>query len=301
MGHTPPRRLRGRRALHIDPCLNPGRIGCTPVHIASGHSFDYDGQITQISQGGTSVDFAYDALRRRYSRTAGGTTTVFQYSGSQVLREKQGANYTATYTYGNALIRKDSEVPLFDGLGSERTVTDGSPSVIGTLITEGFGQTVATTGSSTNSYMFAATSGYRNDGDAGLMHVGARYYDAQVGRFVTRDTFLDQKPYLYCEHNPVNALDPSGHDPRTEWDIMWGGIGTSIGGRWGWGGATLGTWLFYKLGDLLWPIIGNIRWDVPRAHPPKVYIIGPYEAPPWGCGGPPPGSRVELPYMGPYR
>jgi RHS repeat-associated protein len=38
--------------------------------------------------------------------------------------------------------------------------------------------------------MFAATSGYRNDGDAGLSHVGARYYDAQVGRFITRDMVL---------------------------------------------------------------------------------------------------------------
>ncbi len=72
--------------------------------------------------------------------------------------------------------------------------------------------TVATTGSSSNPYMFAATSGYRNDGDAGLMHVGARYYDSQVGGFITRDTYLDQKPYLYCGHDPVNCLDPSGHD-----------------------------------------------------------------------------------------
>jgi RHS repeat-associated protein len=60
--------------------------------------------------------------------------------------------------------------------------------------------------------MFAATSGYRSDGDAGLMHVGARYYDAQVGRFITRDTYRSQKPYLYCEHDPVNAVDPTGHD-----------------------------------------------------------------------------------------
>ena len=59
--------------------------------------------------------------------------------------------------------------------------------------------------------MFGATSGYRNDGDAGLSHIGARYYDAQVGRFISRDTYLDQKPYLYCEHDPVNHLDPSGH------------------------------------------------------------------------------------------
>jgi RHS repeat-associated protein len=59
--------------------------------------------------------------------------------------------------------------------------------------------------------MFAATWGYRNDGDAGLMHVGARYYDAQVGRFITRDTVLSEHPYLYCEHEPVNSVDPSGH------------------------------------------------------------------------------------------
>jgi RHS repeat-associated protein len=75
-----------------------------------------------------------------------------------------------------------------------------------------FGLTVATTGSSTNPYMYNASSGYRNEGDAGLVHVGARYYDKQVGRFITRDTVLTEHPYLYCEHDPVNYNDPSGHD-----------------------------------------------------------------------------------------
>jgi RHS repeat-associated protein len=76
--------------------------------------------------------------------------------------------------------------------------------------------------------MFAATSGYRNDGDAGLMHVGARYYDAQVGRFVTRDTVLSEHPYIYCNADPVNAVDPTGHGPLKEWaDFLafWGGAG----------------------------------------------------------------------------
>jgi RHS repeat-associated protein len=112
---------------------------------------------------------------------------------------------------GNALIRKDGETPLFDGQGSERTVTNSSQAVTGTLTVDGFGNQVAYTGSSSNPYQYAATSGYRNDGDAGLTHVGARYYDAQVGRFISRDTYLDQKPYLYCEHDPINAVDPSGH------------------------------------------------------------------------------------------
>jgi RHS repeat-associated protein len=177
-------------------------------------AYDYEGRLTSTVTGGvTQSSFVYDGLGRRYSRTNGGTTTRFLYDGGKVLEEKQGSSFTAAYAYGNALIRKDGEYPLFDGLGSERTVTNSSQTTTGTIILEGFGLTVATTGSSTNPYKFAATSGYRDDGDAGLSHVGARYYDAQVGRFITRDTELDQHPYLYCDHDPVNAVDPSGHDP----------------------------------------------------------------------------------------
>jgi RHS repeat-associated protein len=154
---------------------------------------------------------AHDALGRRYGRTAGGTTTVFYYAGSRVLLEKQGDTFTGVYTYGNALLRRNAEYPLYDGHGSERTVTNGSETVTGTINFEAFGQTAGTTGSSSSPYMYAGVWGYRTDGDAGLMHVGARYYDAQVGRFITRDTVLSEHPYLYCEHGPVNAVDPSGH------------------------------------------------------------------------------------------
>jgi hypothetical protein len=52
--------------------------------------------------------------------------------------------------------------------------------------------------------------------------LGARYYDPQVGVFLTRDTELDQHPYLYCNHDPINHLDPSGHKAITDWinDIL---------------------------------------------------------------------------------
>jgi RHS repeat-associated protein len=176
-------------------------------------SYDYDGQLTSIVQGVSPTSFTYDALGRRVSRTAGGTTTNFLYNGGAVLLEKQGSTTTATYTYGNALLRKDGEYPLFDGLGSERTVTNSSQTVTGTLTLDGFGLTVTSTGSSTNPYMFGATSGYRNDGDVGLTQVGARYYDAQVGRFLTRDIVLNEAPYIYCYADPINFIDPDGHLP----------------------------------------------------------------------------------------
>jgi len=54
--------------------------------------------------------------------------------------------------------------------------------------------------------------------------VGARYYDPQVGRFISRDTVLSEHPYLYCEHEPVMRVDPSGH-----FDIEAAIVGTAIG------------------------------------------------------------------------
>ena len=111
-------------------------------------TYDFDDQLT--STGGAG--FTYDAEGRRVSRTAGGTTTGFQYDGESVLLEKQGGSTTATYTYGNALIRKDGETPLFDGLGSERTVTSSSQAVTASLMLSAFGQTLASSGSSTSAY-----------------------------------------------------------------------------------------------------------------------------------------------------
>ena len=55
--------------------------------------------------------------------------------------------------------------------GSARTTCNSSQTVTATAITEGFSGTIATTGSTGSAYGFAATSGYRNDGDAGLTHV----------------------------------------------------------------------------------------------------------------------------------
>ena len=192
---------------------NGEQTGRTLAGTAYTAAFDYDGQMTSLTQGSSTTSFAYDALGRRVSRTAGGTTTAFQYDGGSVLLEKQGSTTTGTYTYGVGIIRKDGETPLYDGIGSARAETNSSQSVTSTLTPDAFGNAVATTGSTGNSYQFGATSGYRNDGDAGLLKVGCRYYDPQVGAFTTRDTYLDQKPYLYCEHDPVNAVDPSGHDP----------------------------------------------------------------------------------------
>lgn len=60
------------------------------------------------------------------------------------------------------------------------------------------------------------------DASDGLLYYGARYYDAQLGRFISADTIVPSagnpqslNRYSYALNNPVRYTDPSGHCPET--------------------------------------------------------------------------------------
>jgi len=172
------------------------------------------------------TSFGYDALGRRVSRTASGTTTATQYASGAPVTEMQGSTFTAAYTIGNDLLRRNGEYPAFDGLGSARAEANSSGTATATQDFDAFGNTIASSGSTSSPYNFAGDSGYESNGDAGLMHVGARYYDPQVGRFASRDSMLDQIPYAYCGHEPNDFVDPSGY---FSWKRFWGNVKANIG------------------------------------------------------------------------
>ena len=125
-------------------------------------------------------------------------TTFSLYDGGRVFLEAQGGTYTGTYTYGDSLIRRNGEFFMYDGLGSVRTYTNASGIVTAAATYDGYGNTVATSGSTGSPYQFGASSGYRCDGDAEIMQVGDRYYDPATGSFLTRDADLSQLAFVYC-------------------------------------------------------------------------------------------------------
>ncbi|MBU2541140.1 MAG: RHS repeat-associated core domain-containing protein [Candidatus Omnitrophica bacterium] len=103
-----------------------------------------------------------------------------------------------------------------DHLGSSNIITDEQGNQIALYEYTPYGELATTqqTGGSTN-YLF---TGKELDASTGLYFYGARYYDAEIGRFITPDTIV-QAPsdpqslnrYAYCRNNPVKYVDPSGH------------------------------------------------------------------------------------------
>jgi RHS repeat-associated protein len=129
-------------------------------------------------------------------------------------------------TFGNQPIRSGSELPIYDVQGNQRAATASNQTVTGTQIFDAFGNQVAATGSTASALQWQGANLYRTYApDAGLLQAGARYYDPQVGRFVTRDTHLDQHLYIYCGGDPVSRVDPTGHGLPT-----WVWVGASGAG-----------------------------------------------------------------------
>src|SRR5262249_39685262 len=102
------------------------------------HSYAYDAEDRLISiDSGVTAQYAYDASNRRISKTAGGATTHYIWSGSQVLAEHEGSTGTVLQDYinaGGSFIAKvnsgGTSYFLRDRL-SERVTLDGNGNVTG--------------------------------------------------------------------------------------------------------------------------------------------------------------------------
>jgi len=95
----------------------------------------------------------------------------------------------ATYTYGSDLISMNragaNSYYHYDSLGSTRQLTNSSGMVTASYTYDGFGDLIASTGTSDNAYGFTGEQQF-NEAD-NLVFLRARYYSPKIGRFLQTD------------------------------------------------------------------------------------------------------------------
>jgi RHS repeat-associated protein len=123
------------------------------------------------------------------------------------------------YLYGLDIIAQQQSERLYyvhDGLGSVRQLLDSTGDVEANYAYDPFGVPVVG-GDVSNPYQY---TGEAWDGEVELLYLRARYYQPEVGRFVSKDPWPgdDQRPgttnrYVYVMNNPANRTDPMGSKP----------------------------------------------------------------------------------------
>lgn len=192
------------------------------VHTTT-YAYDCDNRLAVVQTPSSVINHVYDADGTRVHSTVNGNSTHYlvdkNRSFAQVLEERDGSGGLLThYIYGDNLISQqrggNTSYYHYDGLGSTRILTDHSEVDTDAYTYDAFGALLEATGSSENRYRFR---GEQLDLDTDLYYLRARYYDPQIGRFLTTDPFEGQAfdpptlhKYLYTQNDPVNKLDPSG-------------------------------------------------------------------------------------------
>ncbi len=150
------------------------------------------------------------------------TSFVWDRVGKNVLTEvdESGATiveYTNEPNHFGELIsqRRDSVDSFyhFDGQDSTRQLTSASEAETDSYFYSAYGETVATSGSTENSFRFKGAIGYYTDKETSGVYVRQRRFGPDIGRWISTDPlgFVDGPfLYLYCANNPVNCSDPSG-------------------------------------------------------------------------------------------
>jgi len=101
-----------------------------------------------------------------------------------------------------------------DQLGTIRGVTNSSSAWTEPMAFTAFGERIIGSQNSYETrYGYVGSFGYQAHAEFPFLHVGARYYDPAIGRFLQRDPIGIRgglNVYTYVQNNPMLGVDPSG-------------------------------------------------------------------------------------------
>ena len=206
-------------------------------------SYTYDGfnrlKKAETIKGGnrTTAEYIYNGDDLRVSKTvkksdSGYTAEVtnYQYDRQNVILETdasssikaryiKGINYIASTSYQNN--QPNETYFLYNGHGDVVQTVDEAGTIQNQYDYDIWGNPTLTVETTPNAIRYA---GEFFDNETGLYYLRARYYDPYTGRFTTEDSYwgeednpLSLNRYTYCENDPIQYVDPTGHYV-SDWD-----------------------------------------------------------------------------------
>ncbi len=188
----------------------------------AGRSFVWtpDNRVDSVTMDGTTtMDYDYTGIRVKKSGPLG--LTVYPFSGYEIGPDGTRTKY---FKVGNEMLAAkqtpvaDPEKKLFyhnDHLGGVNVITDLSGNKVQLTEYDPWGKVSRSEGNVEPERRF---TGQILDPESGLYYYGGRYYDAELGRFISPDIFVQQPKdpqslnrYSYVRNNPIMLVDPSGH------------------------------------------------------------------------------------------
>ena len=215
------------------------------------YDWDIENRLIQVTKHETedalpneTITYAYDALGRRIEKNINGNIKRYVYDNEDILLEFNKDNlFQKFYLHGLGI---DDPLAVFDdnteqmhyyhkdGLGNITSLTDESGNEKEKYVYDAFGKATIfdendrqiASSQLGNPYLF---TGREYDNETGLQYHRARYYDLDLGRWISEDPIEfnsgDENLYMYALNNPLYWIDPDG---EYTYLVVCGVVGTGI-------------------------------------------------------------------------
>lgn len=181
---------------------------------------------TEGSKGNkTTIYYTYDHRGYRIKRLKNEDVTQFTFGLNGEILSKKTNDQIEHYIYmfgkhfAKEIYKSDKEnigkyeerIRLYyhtDNLGSTIAITDENGDKVWSNNYTAFGNSTNESGLIEELGIY---TGKEIDPDTGLYYFNARWYDPDMGRFITEDPIKDGTNWhIYCSNNPINYIDPTG-------------------------------------------------------------------------------------------
>jgi RHS repeat-associated protein len=177
--------------------------------------WDAENHLTSLTSAALNESYLYDPDGQRVKKVAAGAST---YYINQYFEVDATSSHIRYYYFGGQRVAMRRAAVLTylhaDHLGSPVVTTASGVNATQTYLA--YGKVRNYTGSFPSRYQF--TGQYKDD--SGLQYFNARYYDPQLGTFISPDTLVpdatnvfDYNRFMYVRGRVMNYNDPSGHGP----------------------------------------------------------------------------------------